>query len=357
MNHPDSLRGKRLAAADASAKQLTSQRIVRRVTALRAMLFESSYKLVFAALLIVMSVGSHAEYPDRPIKLIVAFAAGTSTDAQARELAVALSGILKQPVIVDNRAGAEGNIGAKAVINAEPDGYSVLVTSSSSAVLDGLLRKMPLFDPIKDLTPVCGISSVGMGLYISSALPYKNLQEFIAGAKAQPDKFSYAYATASGRLAAELFQQIAGVKLRGIPYRATAAGITAVATGEVDMIMNDPIGAAALYQAGKIRPLVVTAPARMKALPNVPFAAEAGLPGLEMMPWFGMFLPAKTPVPIVERLRQAMAKALASPAMVASRAKMDLEDFSLCGDALTRSQTADIVRWRQVIKKADIALE
>ncbi|MDR6858798.1 tripartite tricarboxylate transporter substrate binding protein [Variovorax guangxiensis] len=314
-------------------------------------------KLVLLTSLGAIAFASHADYPERPVKLIVPFAPGTSTDAQARELAQVLSAMFRQPVIVDNRAGAEGNIGAKAVANAEPDGYTALLTTSSSAVLDGLMRKVPQFDPLKELAPVCGISSVGMGMYITSALPFKNVADFVAAAKAQPERFTFAYATASQRLAAELFQQASGVKLKGIPYRATVAGITAAASGEVDMVMNDPVGAGPLYAAGRIRPLAVSTPVRMKTLPDIPVGAEAGLPGFEMTPWWGMFLPAKTPAPVVETLRQAVSKALASQAMVASRTKMGVDEFSLCGDALTRFQVSDIDRWRQVIKKAAIPLE
>lgn len=318
---------------------------------------KSFSKLIIASMLTALGFASHAEYPERSIKLIVPFAAGTSTDAIAREMGNALSTTAKQPVIVDNRAGADGNIGAKAVANAEPDGYTALVTSSSSAVLDGLMRKTPLFDPLKEVTPVCGIASIGLVMYISSTHPYKNLAEFIAAAKAQPGKFTFGYASATGRLAAELFQQMAGVKLKGIPYRATIAAITAVATGEIDMIVNDPNGAMPMYQTGKIRPIVVTTAKRIKTMPDVPTGAEAGLQGFEMVPWFGMFLPAKTPPAVAESLRQSVARTLASPAMVAARTKMGMDEFTVCGDALAKFQTGEINRWRQVIEKAQIPLE
>jgi len=314
-------------------------------------------KLIIASALAGVGFATHAQYPERPIKLIVPFAAGTSTDAIAREVANTLSIIVKQPVIVDNRTGAEGNIGSKAVANSEPDGYTALVTSSSSAVLDGLMRKTPMFDPLKEVTPVCGIFSTGLVMYISSSLPHKSLAEFISVAKAQPGKFTYGYASASGRLGAELLQQIAGIKLRGIPYRATVAGLTAIGSGEIDMMLNDPGGAMSLYQAGKIRPLVVTTPTRISVLPDVPTGAEAGLKGFEMVPWWAMFLPAKTPNAVTDNMRQALTKSLASPAMVAARNKMGMNEFPLCGDALAKFQASEISRWQQVIEKAQIPLE
>jgi tripartite-type tricarboxylate transporter receptor subunit TctC len=296
----------------------------------------------------------HAAYPEKPIKLVVPASAGTITDVLAREFAQSLSTVVKQSVIVENLPGAEQVIGTQTVVRAEPDGHTALFVSSSTTILDPLLKKSLPYDPGKDLAPVCGIARVGNILYVSASLPYKNTGELLSAAKAQPGKLSFANSSATTRLAGELFQQTAGISLLSVPYKATSAGLTDVAGGQVSMMFIDQVSAAPYVQSGKIRPLAASGAQRHKALPDVPSAAEGGVPGYEIWPTIAVFLPAKTPAAITVQLRDAVAQATKAPAFAATREKAGLEEFAVCGDALTKYQQSEMERWAQVIKNAGI---
>lgn len=310
-------------------------------------------RLALTGALLLAAAASYA-FPDKPIKIVVPSNAGTSTDVLARELAQVLSAVVKQPVVIENRTGAEGSIGAQSVARAEPDGYTLMFASSSLAVLDPLMRKTPAFDPLKDFTPVCAIAKIGHVLNMSSTLPYKTAAEFVAAAKAEPERFTYAYSSATLRLSAELFQWQAGIKLRGIPYRSSAVGLTEVGAGQVSVIFIDQVSAAPFYQSGKVVPLLVSGPERLKALPNVPSNKEAGVPGYELSAWFALFLPARTPTDVVKRLRDATTDALKSAPVRAMLDKAGLAEFPVCGDALSKLQLADMERSRELIKRAGI---
>lgn len=309
------------------------------------------------ALLVTAACASHAAYPERAIKLIVPFSAGTATDVMAREFGQALSGVVNQPVIIENKTGAEGTIGGQALVSAAADGYTIMLTSSSLTVLDPLVKKTLPYDPNKDFTPVCGVARVGNVMNMSSALPYKSIAEFLAAAKAQPGKFTFAYSTATTRLAGELFSQASGVQILGVPYRSSAMGLADVAGGQVNLFFIDHVSANPFYQSGKIKPLLVAGQQRNKSLPDVPSASEAGIPGYEIYPWFGVYLSAKTPPAIAKHLREAMAQALKAPAMKAKIESSGMEEFPICGDALGKYQRDEMNRWAQVIKKAGIQPE
>jgi tripartite-type tricarboxylate transporter receptor subunit TctC len=252
--------------------------------------------LVGATALATWSGGqAAAAYPDKPIKLVVPFTPGTSTDLVAREYARALSEVIGQPVVVENRAGAEGVVGGRAVATADKDGYTALYTSSSLTVLDPHMRKDLQYDPLKDLAPVCTAVQISIVMNINADLPYKSIADVVAAAKAQPGNITFAYSSATTRLTGELFQQLTSTKLAGIPYRSAAQGLTDVAAGRVAMYFIDALSARPHYQSGKIRPLAMAASARGKLLPDVPSAAEAGLPGLIMTAWAGAYLPPRRP--------------------------------------------------------------
>jgi tripartite-type tricarboxylate transporter receptor subunit TctC len=189
---------------------------------------------------------------------------------------------------------------------------------------------------------------------VHGGLPYKNVAEFLSAAKAQPGKFTFAYSSATTRLAGELFQQQAGVQLTSVPYKSTGAGLTDVAGGQVDLFFIDPVSAGVYYPNGRIRPLLVSGPKRLQTLAEVPSAAEAGIPGYEMYPWFGVYMPAKAPPAAINQLRNAVVQALKAPSMVATLEKAGLEPFALCGEELTKYQMSDIERMGQVIRKAKL---
>jgi tripartite-type tricarboxylate transporter receptor subunit TctC len=310
-----------------------------------------------AVSLLALACASQAAYPDKPIKLIVPFSAGTSVDVLAREFAKELGRIVNQPVIIDNRVGAEGAIGAKAVTSAAPDGYTALITSNSTVVLESTLKTSLPYDPVKDLAPVCTMGRVGSVMSVRSSLPYKSVAEFIAAAKAEPGKFTFAYSTSNTRLAAELFQQRTGVKMLGVPYKSTVTGLTDLAGEKVDMFFIDPVSVAPFLQSGKITAFAVGGAQRIKELPQVPTLHEAGVTGYETVPFIALYLPSKTPADTATQLRDAARQAIHSPSMKAFKEKAGYQDFSLCGDDFVKWQSEQITFWRQVIKNANIASE
>jgi tripartite-type tricarboxylate transporter receptor subunit TctC len=313
----------------------------------------SMKKLIAVGLLLAGAAASHA-FPTKPIKLIVPFSAGTVTDLLARELGQSLSGVVKQPVVVENRTGGEGTIGAQAVLNAEGDGHTLMFSSFSISVLDPLLKKSLPYDPVKEFTAVCGVAKIDNILNISSSFPYKTAGEFIAEAKNRPGKFTFGYSSAATRLAGEFFQQSAGIKLMGVPYRATVAGLTDVASGQVDMFFIDQTSAKAFYETGKIKPMVVAGTQRLKSMPDVPAASEVGVPGYSIQPWFAVYVPAKTPTAITAQVDVALRQALKTPSMLALLERTGLQEFSLCGEDLKKFMQEDIRRMGQVVQAAGI---
>ena len=320
-------------------------------------MFKRISKRAVIASLIAAAAASQAAYPERPIKLVVPFSPGTSTDMLAREFGQALSTVIKQPVVVENKTGAEGTIGGMYLISSEADGYTLMLTSSSLTVVDPLIKKTLPYNPVTDFTPVCGVARIGNVMNMSSSLPYKSVGEFIAAAKAQPGGFTFAYSSTTTRLAGELFAQASGTNLLSVAYRSSSMGLADVAGGQVNLFFIDHVSATPFYQSGKLKPLVVSGSQRNKSMPDVPSAVEAGVPGYEIFPWFGVFLSGKTPPAIANRMRELTAQALKVPSLVAMIDKSGMEVFSTCGDALARYQTQEIERWGQVIKKAGIKPE
>jgi len=310
-------------------------------------------KKLAAALTFVAAASSYA-YPDKPLTIIVPFAAGSATDVAGRTFADVLSRSLKQSVVVDNRTGAEGAIGARAVLAGPIDGHTLLFTSSSLTVLDPLMKVNLPYNLDTELTPVCTVGGTKFLVNLTGASPLKSMADVIAAAKASPGKLTFAYSSASTRLAGELFQQAVGVKLTGVPYRSSMSGLTEVASGQVDLIFIDALSAGAFYQGGKVRPLAVAGTSRVKELPDVPSAAELGLPEFSVAPWYGVYLSAKVPQALVEQIRGAVSVALNGPEMKAAMEKRNLTTNYVCGDAMKTFQKDDSALWRAVTKKAGI---
>jgi tripartite-type tricarboxylate transporter receptor subunit TctC len=311
-----------------------------------------------AGLLVAATAASHAQvFPARPLTIIVPFGAGTSVDVNARDFGQALTGTGKASVVVDNRPGAEGSIGALAVLNAAADGYTLMFTSSSIPVLDPLVKKSMQFDPIKDFTPVCTVARTSNVVNITGANPIKSVGELVAAAKAAPGKLTYAYSSATTRLAGELFAQAAGIQLMGVPYKASMAGLTDVASGQVDLFFIDHVSVAPLLQSGKLRALAVSGDKRIDSLPAVPNAKESGVPGYTIQPWFGVYVSAKTPPAVVEQLREFVTQAVNAPGAKATTEKRGQEVLLLCGNQMAKLQSDEISLWREVLKKAGIQPE
>ncbi|SOY93336.1 conserved exported hypothetical protein [Cupriavidus taiwanensis] len=301
---------------------------------------------------------AQAAYPDKPIRLVVPFPPGGATDVIGRILANYLGAELGQQVIVENRAGATGTIGAEVAAKAAPDGYTLLMgtltTYSTMAILEkGQLR----YDLLKDFTPIMVVGSVPLVVVVNPKLPAKSLKELVDFAKANPDKVSFASAGPSSvqRMAAEMLQKEAGVRLLHVPYKGSGPAMTDLVGGQVDMMVETVPAAQAFVKSGKLRALAVTVPSRVSMLPETPTAKEAGLGTLEVSSMFGVLAPAATPASIVERLNGALARVLASAGVQTQLQKQGVYAQTPTTPIQSAAQLrAEHVRWEKLIKDARI---
>jgi tripartite-type tricarboxylate transporter receptor subunit TctC len=298
-------------------------------------------------------------WPSKPISMVVVFAPGGTVDIVGRTVANQLSQQLGQSVVVENKTGAGGTIGAAAVANAKPDGYTFLMMVSSHAVGETLYPKRN-YDLRKNFAPSSLIGSSPYWLLVNpESMRVARLQDFVALARAEPGKMTYASGGSGGitHLAAEMMKAQAKVDLTHIPFKGNAPALTEVMAGRVDMIFDQPASSIGYVKAGKLRPLAVTSRARLPAFPDVPTMSESGFPGFEASAWFGAGFPAGTSPEIVAKMSQEIAKALATPEV-----KEKLESAGVTPVASTPADfaaliSADITRWQKVINDAGIKAE
>ena len=274
---------------------------------------------------------AHADtWPSKPIRVIVPFAAGSTTDIIARAIADKVGASLGQPLVIDNRGGASGTIGQQAVATAAPDGYTIMIHSSSHTVSPSTFAKLP-FDTVADFAGVTPISSLPNALVISPAKNIKTLQELVAAAKAKPGSINYASAGqgSATHLNAEKFKAAAKVEATNIPFKGSGEAVSEVLSGRVDYYFSPIAPVIGQIKEGSLLALAVGSPKRAAALPNVPTTAEAGVPGSEFNVWIGMMAPAKTPRAIVNRLHDEVVKALASPEVKERFLKLGADAWTL----------------------------
>lgn len=296
--------------------------------------------LLLRSLLVITLAASAAcaqaqAFPSKPLTIIVPFPAGGALDKVARAIAEHMRGELGQPVVVDNRAGAGGTVGSAAVARAAPDGHTVLLGSvATHAIAAGLYAKLP-YDPLTDFAPITQLTSSPLVLAVSPALKVTQVADLIAAAKAQPGKLNYA-STGNGtalHIAGEAFRAATGMEVLHVPYSGGAQATTALLSGEVGYMIANPQLVTSLVQAGRLQALAVTGNTRLDALPLVPTLKEAGVSGVEVTTWFGLWAPKGTPGAVVERINLAARKALLVPEV-----KRQLEAQ---GDAPVGSSVAD----------------
>lgn len=298
-----------------------------------------------------------AAYPEKPIRLIVPYPPGGATDVIGRVMAQKLSGVLGQNVIVDNRSGAGGNIGADAVAKAAPDGYTLLMGAVTSHSIMSTLEKATIhYNFEKDLVPISIVGSVPLVFVVHPSVPVKTLKELIAYAKSKPGELSFASSGAGApqRLGAEMFMRQAGVQMIHVPYKGSGPAMVDLMGGQVLTMVETVPAALPHIRAGKIRPLAVTTAQRISMLPEVPTAAEAGLPGFEVSSLFGILAPAGTPKEIIIRLNSEITKLLALPEV-----KEQLLSQGAFAVTTTPEQAAarvhqEVTMWAKVIKEADV---
>ncbi|MGH8619503.1 MAG: Bug family tripartite tricarboxylate transporter substrate binding protein [Burkholderiales bacterium] len=309
----------------------------------------AGFALTFAGL------PAHAQqkYPSKPIRMIVPFVPGGGTDIVARSMAQKLTEALGQSVVVDNRAGGGGTIGAETTVRAAPDGYTIIMVSGSYGT-NAALYKLA-YDPVKDITPIALIGETGFMVSVHPSVPVKNIKELIAFAKAKPGGLNYGSTGTGGitHLATELFDLMAGTKMTHIPYKGTGAALTDLMGGQIQIMFGSMPSLVPQYKAGKVRGLAVTTLKRNNAAPDLPTVAET-LPGYEAILWYGMWGPKGLPKDIVTRLNTDVAKALAQPDIRERLAGEGVDPDGGPPDRLRDILARDVPKWTKVVKDANI---
>jgi tripartite-type tricarboxylate transporter receptor subunit TctC len=302
---------------------------------------------------------AQAKYPDRPVTLVVPSAPGGTTDFTARLIAEPLSKALGQPVVVDNKPGASGNIGNLHVAKSKPDGYTLLVAYSGFQVGNPHLFPKAGWDPINDFTPVTMVTRAPQLVTIRGDLPVNTLQELVAFAKANPGKLNYA-SSGNGsiqHIAAELFKQLTGTFITHIAYRGAGPAVQDLMGGQVDLFITTPASVVQQIKAGRLKGLAVTGPVRLSALPQVPTATEAGLKGFALDSWFALYAPAGTPADIVQVLSTEVGRIIAAP-----ETRRKAEESGTSVEQMSPTQLGEYTRkeleeWGRVIRTAKITAD
>lgn len=296
------------------------------------------------------------KYPNRPVRFIVPFTAGSATDVVARTVGQNLSEALGQPIVVDNRAGANGTIGAELAAKSPKDGYTVLIsTNTPSAAAPSLMKKIN-YDPVKDFAPIARVGTIAFVLVTSPSLPAKNMAELIALAKKQPGKLTAGSGSAGSLVPIFMLQQIAGIELTHVPYKSIPPALTDVISGQINMVYADMVNGAPQVKSGKLRGLGVTSRKRDPLLPDVQAIAET-VKDFELIAWFAMFAPAGTPQPIVDRLSSEAEKILARSDVRERFAVLGIQVDPMKPAELGKFQKSELEKWAQLAKAANIIPE
>lgn len=298
-------------------------------------------------------------WPAKPLRLVVPFAAGGTSDILGRLLAERLQAALKQPVVVENRAGAGGVLGAEAVAKSPPDGYSLLLgTIASHAINPAMRQKMP-YDALKDFAPVILLGSIANVLLVGKDQPYHTVKDLVQAAKAKPDSIAFGSAGqgSSQHMSGELFKLLAGADLAHVPYKGSAPAIQDVIGHQIPSSFETVTVALPHIQAGKVRALAVTTAQRSAALPEVPTLQEAGVPGFEVSSWQALYAPAGTPAAVVQRLNAEVEKILSQPEV-----KARLDSLGVVHQPNTAAQCAEfnrqeLAKWGRVAREGKVGLE
>jgi tripartite-type tricarboxylate transporter receptor subunit TctC len=283
---------------------------------------------ILAVLLAAFATAAYAQpYPSKPIHFVVPYPAGGPLDTVARLLGQKVSESVHQPVVVENKPGAGGNIGADYVAKAAPDGYTILMGAvATHAINPTLYRNIP-YDPVKDFAPVTEVAWTPNVLVVNPSLPVSNVKEFIAYAKAHPGELNFGSGStgSAGHLAGELFKTMAGVQMVHVPYKGAGPAMQDLIGGQIQLMFDNLASSLGQIRAGKVRALAVTTAKRSTLAPELPTIAESGLPGFDISTWFGIFAPGGTPQPVVQRLHDAFVAALHAPDVQATMKKMGAE--------------------------------
>jgi tripartite-type tricarboxylate transporter receptor subunit TctC len=315
-------------------------------------------KLLYVVLAHLLVGTANAQYPTKPLRLVVPFAPGGSTDIFARLIAERAQGPLGLPVVVENRAGAAGNIGADAVARSAPDGYTLLMATTGVMAINNALYKNMTYDAAKDLEPVLFVASITNVLIVPPDFPAKSVAELIALAKKEPGKLSFASSGAgsSTHMSAELFKSLSGTDLLHIPYKGSGQALPDLMSGRVSMMFENAPGAVSHIKAGKVRALAQTGSKRTASMPDLPTVAESGVPGYESLSWSGIAVPAGTPRAVVDRLNRDFNSVLATAEMRQKLAEQGAETIGGPPEAFAQHIRAEREKWSRLIREKNIVV-
>lgn len=300
-----------------------------------------------------LSVSAQAEeWPSRPVRIVVAFGAGGTADIVARLVADKLSPVLGQPVVVENRPGAGGNVGASAVAHSDPDGYTLLMSGSPTHSVGPHLFKNLNYDPMRDVPPVAMIAIAPNLLVVNASLPVKSLDDLVKLAREKPGQLTYSSAGigTSGHLAAEMLKQAAGVDMRHVPYKSGPEAVTGVISGDVSFVFFTVPSVLPQVESGKLRALAITSVERSAVAPNVPTVAELGYPGFEALAWFALFAPRGTPQPIIAKLDTEIGKILQQPDVRKKMVQLGMEAHFLDAKQLADYVSVESPKWGKLLQ-------
>ena len=291
-------------------------------------------------------------FPSRPLRLIVPFPPGGGTDIMARMVGQRLTDAFGVQVVVDNRGGAAGIIGTELAAKATPDGHTMMIGSVSTICINASLHKKLPFDPEKDLAPVSLVASTPSMLVVGNTIAAKSVKELIALAKARPGQLHYASpgSGSSAHLGGELFKQAAGIDIQHVPYKGTGPAVTDLVSGQVSMFITNMPSVLPMVKANRLRPLAVTSLQRSALMPDLPTVAESGIPGFEVVVWYGLFAPAATPRPIIVRVNQEV-RTMSSMQDVRDRLSVQgAEVMSSTPEELAKRVRDDLIKWGKIVK-------
>jgi tripartite-type tricarboxylate transporter receptor subunit TctC len=302
-----------------------------------------------------LPAAAQAQYPDRPIRIVVGFTPGGGNDIIARVFGQKLSESLGQPVIIENKPGAGAILATEYVARSAPDGYTLLVGASGAMVINPAVYEKLNYDTMRDFKPVSELGSFPLILIVNAKSPFKSLADLVAYAKANPDKANYSSSSAAFQLATELFKQKTGVPMQMIPYKGANDSVTAVISGEVTATIADAGPVTSQVNGGMARALAVAAPTRAESLPDVPTMKEAGA-DVEAVLWSGIFVPAATPPEIVARLEAEFIRIARLPDVVSRLKLLNIDSVGNSSEEFSRIIAADLERWKAVARAGNIKL-
>ncbi|VFR48797.1 Putative extracytoplasmic tricarboxylate-binding receptor of a tripartite transporter, in cluster with DUF1446 [plant metagenome] len=300
---------------------------------------------------------AQSNFPNKPITFIVPFAAGSATDQIGRAIGQGVTEQTQQPVVIENRPGASAMIGAQTAARAAPDGYTILITTNTTHAANEHLYKSLSYDPVKDYAPLTLLGKGGQIMVVNPKSQARTVAEFIAMAKKEPGKLSFGSGSSSSRIAGELLQQMANIKLLHVPYKSNPLAVTDLLGGQIDTMITDTATGLPQVASGKLRALGVTGPNRSPLAPDVPTISESGVPGYEMGYWFAAYAPAGTPPEVVSRLHELLSKATESKAAKQFYSQTGTDPAVSTPKELAAFQAEESKKWGDIIRRAGIQPE